>query len=128
MIVKASGGSPLVQPKLYRTVSLSSILQAEQQDRFLQLGELNQLVAFFSSGSKRLEVAELLTRNADFLVSRAADKIFVGGSALSYLERPQASFLVTESSSDMLNSVTLTVIAPGRYCRIVESVRFTNLH
>nr|YP_009394970.1 phycobilisome linker polypeptide [Polysiphonia stricta]ARW63532.1 phycobilisome linker polypeptide [Polysiphonia stricta] len=123
MIVKASGGSPLVQPKLYKTVSLSSILQAEQQDRFLQLGELNQLVAFFSSGNKRLEIAELLTRNANFLVSRAADKIFVGGSALSYLERPQASFLdmgstndVTisqelsgNSSTDFLNNISLTV-------------------
>nr|YP_009398264.1 phycobilisome linker polypeptide [Thaumatella adunca]ARW67450.1 phycobilisome linker polypeptide [Thaumatella adunca] len=93
MIVKASGGSPLVQPKLYRTVSLSSILQAEQQDRFLQLGELNQLISFFSSGSKRLEIANLLTKNANFLVSKAADKIFVGGSPISYLERPQAAFL-----------------------------------
>nr|YP_009399520.1 phycobilisome linker polypeptide [Dictyomenia sonderi]ARW69126.1 phycobilisome linker polypeptide [Dictyomenia sonderi] len=93
MIVKASGGSPLVQPKMYKTVSLSSILQAEQQDRFLELGELSQLVSFFSSGNQRLEVAQLLTKNANFLVSRAADKIFVGGSSISYLERPQASFL-----------------------------------
>nr|YP_010619093.1 Phycobilisome linker polypeptide [Pterosiphonia complanata]WAX03106.1 Phycobilisome linker polypeptide [Pterosiphonia complanata] len=93
MIVKASGGSPLVRPKIYRTVALSSILQAEQQDRFLQLGELSQLVSFFSSGNKRLEVAELLTKNANFLVSKAADKIFIGGSSISYLERPQASFL-----------------------------------
>nr|WGH12903.1 Phycobilisome linker polypeptide [Echinothamnion sp.] len=101
MIVKASGGSPLVQPKLYKTVSLSSILQAEQQDRFLQLGELNQLVSFFSSGNQRLQVAELLTKNANFLVSKAADKIFVGGSSISYLERPQASFLETNSDNEV---------------------------
>nr|ARW69332.1 phycobilisome linker polypeptide [Polysiphonia sp.] len=110
MIVKASGGSPLVKPKLYRTVALNSILQAEQQDRFLQLGELNQLVSFFSSGNKRLEIAELLTKNANFLVSRAADKIFVGGSSISYLERPQASFLDTNSSDlmsqDLLGSAS----------------------
>nr|YP_010850638.1 Phycobilisome linker polypeptide [Lophurella hookeriana]WGH13298.1 Phycobilisome linker polypeptide [Lophurella hookeriana] len=108
MIVKASGGSPVVKPKLYKTVSLSSILQAEQQDRFLQLGELNQLVSFFSSGNKRLEAAQLLTKNADSLVSKAADKIFVGGSSISYLERPQASFLDSNLSSEISMSQELS--------------------
>nr|YP_009397654.1 phycobilisome linker polypeptide [Dipterosiphonia australica]ARW66840.1 phycobilisome linker polypeptide [Dipterosiphonia australica] len=108
MIVKASCGSPLVQPKLYKTVSLSSILQAEQQDRFLQLGELNQLVSFFSSGNKRLEIAQLLTKNANFLVSRAADKIFVGGSSISYLERPQASFLDIIAGDEVSTSQQLS--------------------
>lgn len=93
MNVKASGGSPLTKPQLYRTASISTIAQAEQQDRFLQLGELNDLVTFLNSGIKRLETAELITRNANILVSKAADKIFVGGSAISYLERPQVSFL-----------------------------------
>nr|YP_009397451.1 phycobilisome linker polypeptide [Dasyclonium flaccidum]ARW66637.1 phycobilisome linker polypeptide [Dasyclonium flaccidum] len=100
MIVKASGTSPVIQPKLYRTVSIASIIQAEQQDRFLQLGELNQLVTFLNSGNKRLEIAELLTKNANFLVSKAADKIFVGGSPISYLERPQASFLDIDSNNN----------------------------
>nr|YP_010156025.1 phycobillisome linker protein [Cumathamnion serrulatum]QQY85241.1 phycobillisome linker protein [Cumathamnion serrulatum] len=99
MIVKANSGSPLVEPKLYQTVSISSITQAEQQDRFLQLGELNQLVSFFNSGSKRLEIANTLGKNANFLVSKAADKIFVGGSPISYLERPQAAFLDIDSSN-----------------------------
>ncbi len=40
MSVKASGGSPIAKPQLYRTASISTIAQAEQQDRFLQLGEL----------------------------------------------------------------------------------------
>nr|YP_009502144.1 phycobillisome linker protein [Porolithon onkodes]ASB29745.1 phycobillisome linker protein [Porolithon onkodes] len=93
MSVKASGGSPLAIPQLYRTASISTIAQAEQQDRFLQLGELNELVTFLNSGIKRLEVAELIAKNANILVSKAADKIFVGGSAISYLEKPQASFL-----------------------------------
>nr|QVQ56755.1 phycobilisome linker polypeptide [Erythrocystis saccata] len=104
MIVKASGGSTLLQPKLYTTASLSSILQAEQQDRFLQLSELNQLVSFFSSGNKRLQIAQLISSNADFLVAQAANKIFVGGSPLSYLERPQASFL----NDDFKNSIPLS--------------------
>lgn len=98
MSVKASGGSPLARPQLYRTASISTIAQAEQQDRFLQLGELNELVTFLNSGIKRLEIAELIAKNANILVSKAADKIFVGGSAISYLEKPQASFLL---DSDM---------------------------
>ena len=98
MVVRYSSGSPTVQPKLYRTVSILSIMQAEQQDRFLQLGELNQLSVFLNSGSKRLMIANTLAQNANLLVARAADKIFVGGSAVSYLERPQASFLDSNTS------------------------------
>lgn len=106
MIVKASGTSPLIKPKLYKTASISSILQAEQQDRFLQLGELNQLVSFLNSGNKRLEIADLLAKNSDFLVSKAADRIFVGGSPISYLEKPQASF------SDNINSIDTKFVKP----------------
>lgn len=102
MVVRYSSGSPSVQPKLYRTVSILSIMQAEQQDRFLQLGELNQLVTFLNSGNKRLIISSILTQNADFLVAKAADRIFVGGSAVSYLERPQASFL--ESQDKVIKS------------------------
>nr|QVY58281.1 phycobilisome core-membrane linker polypeptide [Kappaphycus striatus] len=104
MSVKASSGSPLARPQLYRTASISTIAQAEQQDRFLQLGELNELVAFLNSGNKRLEVAELLSKNANILIAKAADKIFVGGSAISYLERPQASFLA-DSFSESMSSI-----------------------
>nr|YP_009397858.1 phycobilisome linker polypeptide [Sonderella linearis]ARW67044.1 phycobilisome linker polypeptide [Sonderella linearis] len=100
MIVKATGTSPLIKPKLYKTASLANIMQAEQQDRFLQVGELNQLVFFLNSGNKRLEIANLLSKNANFLVSKSSDKIFVGGSPISYLERPQASFLDINSSND----------------------------
>lgn len=62
MIVKASSGSSIVQPQLYRTASISNIVKAEQQDRFLQLGELNELVSFFNSGNKRLEIAQILSK------------------------------------------------------------------
>nr|YP_009313102.1 Phycobilisome linker polypeptide [Dermonema virens]SCW21356.1 Phycobilisome linker polypeptide [Dermonema virens] len=101
MSVKASGGSPVAQPQLYRTAAISTIIQAEQQDRFLQLGELNQLVAFLNSGNRRLEIANILTQNADLLVAKAADKIFTGGSAISYLERPQAAFVDNTSTGSM---------------------------
>lgn len=103
MIVKASGGSPLVQPKLYRTASMTAIMQAEQQDRFLQLGELNDLVTFLNSGNKRLEIASILAKNSNFLVSKAADKIFVGGSPISYLEKSQASLLEIDINVDIVS-------------------------
>nr|YP_010471110.1 phycobillisome linker protein [Synarthrophyton patena]UVF62939.1 phycobillisome linker protein [Synarthrophyton patena] len=102
MRVKASGGSPTAKPQLYRTASMSTIAQAEQQDRFLQLGELNELVTFLNSGVKRLEVADLLAKNANILVSKSADKIFVGGSAISYLETSQASFLFENNFNEQI--------------------------
>ncbi len=103
MSVNASGGSPLTAPKLYRTAPISTIVQAEQQDRFLQLGELNELIVFLNSGVKRLKIADFLAKNASILVSKAADKIFIGGSPISYLERPQASFLSEVDTSGMID-------------------------
>nr|YP_009346847.1 phycobilisome core-membrane linker protein [Gracilaria firma]APR74382.1 phycobilisome core-membrane linker protein [Gracilaria firma] len=121
MSIKAVGGSPLVYPQLFRTASISAITQAEQQDRFLQLGELNQLVTFLNSGNKRLEVADILTQNADILVSKAADKIFVGGSPISYLERPQASFLSTDTLNNQLKSQSLSGNIQNNLAGIVSS-------
>ncbi|MEA5534037.1 phycobilisome rod-core linker polypeptide [Crocosphaera sp. XPORK-15E] len=88
MSVKASGGSSLARPQLYQTVPVSAISQAEQQDRFLGKTELSELVAYFQSGSKRLEIAQTLTSNSDLIVSRAANRIFTGGSPMAYLEKP----------------------------------------
>nr|ARO91244.1 phycobilisome linker polypeptide [Rhodochaete parvula]ASK39674.1 phycobilisome core-membrane linker protein [Rhodochaete parvula] len=99
MSVQASGGSPLVKPQMYRTNSILAIKQAEQQDRFLQTGELSQLAFFLNSGVQRLEIANILTKNANILISRAADKIFVGGAAISYLERPQAAISDDENKT-----------------------------
>jgi phycobilisome core-membrane linker protein len=88
MSVKASGGSSLARPQLYQTVPVSAISVAEQQDRFLAKSELNELTAYFNSGAKRLEIAQTLTNNSDLIVSRAANRIFTGGSPMSYLEKP----------------------------------------
>lgn len=89
MTVKASGGSSVARPQLYQTLPVSTISQAEQQDRFLARGELGELSSFFSSGLKRLEIAGTLTRNSELIVSRAANRIFVGGSPMAYLEKPE---------------------------------------
>ncbi|GAB4378850.1 MAG: phycobilisome rod-core linker polypeptide [Elainellaceae cyanobacterium] len=89
MSVKASGGSSVARPQLYQTVPVATISQAEQQDRFLGRGELSELSSYFSSGLKRLEIAQVLTQNSELIVSRAANRIFVGGSPLAFLEKPR---------------------------------------
>lgn len=88
MTVRASGGSSVARPNLYQTLPVSTISQAEQQDRFLAKGELDELLGYFGSGAKRLAIAEVLTRNSDLIVSRAANRIFVGGSPMAFLEKP----------------------------------------
>ena len=88
MSVTASGGSSLARPQLYQTVAVSAILQAEQQDRYLEQGELKELTAYYKSGFQRLNIAQTITNNADIIVSRAANRIFTGGSPMSYLEKP----------------------------------------
>lgn len=88
MSIKASGGSSLARPQLYQTVAVSTIIQAEQQDRFLNKTELGELDTYFKSGAKRLEIAQIITNNSDLIVSRAANRIFTGGSPMSFLEKP----------------------------------------
>lgn len=88
MSVTASGGSSLARPQLYQTVGVSTILQAEQQDRYLEQGELKELTEYYKSGSQRINIAQTITNNADIIVSRAANRIFTGGSPISYLEKP----------------------------------------
>ncbi|HIK07814.1 MAG TPA: phycobilisome rod-core linker polypeptide [Trichormus sp. M33_DOE_039] len=88
MSVKASGGSSVARPQLYQTLAVATISQAEQQDRFLGTGELKELASYFASGAKRLEIAQTLTENSEIIVSRAANRIFVGGSPMAFLEKP----------------------------------------
>jgi phycobilisome core-membrane linker protein len=101
MSVKASGGSSVARPQLYQTLALSTITQAEQQDRFLGTGELNELESYFASGAKRLEIAQTLTDNSEIIVSRAANRIFVGGSPMAFLEKLKEPELATVASGGM---------------------------
>jgi phycobilisome core-membrane linker protein len=89
MSVKASGGSSVARPQLYQTVPVATIIQAEQQDRFLGSGELSELASYFRSGKQRLEIADIISKNADLIVSRAANRIFVGGTPMAFLEKPR---------------------------------------
>ena len=88
MTVTASSGSSRVAPQRYDTLPLSSVREAEQQDRFLDGGELNTLVTFFQSGQLRVEATRRLSANAETIVARAANRIFAGGTPLSYLDAP----------------------------------------
>nr|YP_002048857.1 anchor polypeptide LCM [Paulinella chromatophora]ACB42647.1 anchor polypeptide LCM [Paulinella chromatophora] len=88
MTVTASSGSPRVSPQLYDTLPLSSVRQAEQQDRFPDGGELGSLITFFRSGRYRITAAQRISANADAIVAQAANRIFAGGTPLSYLDRP----------------------------------------
>jgi len=88
MTVTASSGSTRVTPQRYDTLPLSSVRQAEQQDRFPDGGELDALTTFFQSGQTRVRVAQRLSANAAAIVAKAANRIFSGGTPLSYLDSP----------------------------------------
>jgi phycobilisome core-membrane linker protein len=101
MSVKASGGSSVARPQLYQTVPVSTITQAEQQDRFLGKSELDSLLTFYSSGTKRLAIAQALTVNSEIIVSRSANRIFTGGSPMAFLEKPAAAPVMTVAGTVM---------------------------
>lgn len=115
MSVKASGGSSVARPQLYQTVPVATITQAEQQDRFLAKGELDELLSYFGSGAKRLAIAELLTKNSDLIVSRAANRIFVGGSPMSYLEKPPVEAPVMTAAGTALDNREATRLGTATY-------------
>ena len=100
MTVTASSGSPRVSPQRYDTLPLSSVRQAEQQDRFPDRGELDILITFFQSGNLRVEAARRLSANATAIVAKAANRIFAGGTPLSYLDLPAAA--ATDNSASPL--------------------------
>ncbi len=113
MSVKASGGTTVARPQLYQTVPLSTISQAEQQDRFLGRGELDALNVYFKSGAKRLEIAQVLTQSSDLIVSRAANRIFAGGSPMSFLEKPKEDLVAVGSVSSRTTGTELFVSSGG---------------
>jgi phycobilisome core-membrane linker protein len=95
MTTRKNSGLVSVNTQLYKTTPIQSILQAEQQDRFLQPTELSQLLSYMKSGILRLEIAETLSQNSTNIVNTAANRIFVGGSPLSYLEKPEEPIDIT---------------------------------
>nr|UNJ15599.1 phycytochrome bilisome core-membrane linker protein [Cyanidiaceae sp.] len=113
MGLRTSSGSPLVKPKFYKTSASNVISVAEKQDRFLNLGELTDLNTYFGSGNRRLDIAKVISLNANLIISRAADRIFVGGSPLSFLERPQAAVTLTPDQASATSIQSITSLSPG---------------
>ncbi|MGB0561273.1 MAG: phycobilisome rod-core linker polypeptide [Spirulinaceae cyanobacterium] len=97
MSITASGGSSLAKPQLYQTATTTAIAQAEQQDRFPDQRELGTLKTFFESGEQRLTIAQTIAQNSQLIVSRAANRIFTGGSPISFLEQPEPDEADTQS-------------------------------
>lgn len=89
MTDRINGGSPTVHPQLYHTVPTAVILGAQQRDRYLTQNEAKELSAFFGTGLQRLEIAQTLSQQANNIVAAGANRIFVGGNAMAYLERPE---------------------------------------
>jgi phycobilisome core-membrane linker protein len=125
MSVKASGGGSQSRPNLYQTLPVATISQAEQQDRFPAMGELGELSSYFKSGAKRIEIAKVLSDNSDLIVSRAANRIFVGGSPMAFLEKPPVeekaatSFASgTTQTANTLGTVTFVEAKGGFFSNI----------
>ncbi|MEO1349402.1 MAG: phycobilisome rod-core linker polypeptide [Cyanobacteria bacterium J06635_15] len=89
MTDQINGGSPVVHPQQYHTVPTAVIIGAQQRDRYPNQSEAKELLAFFGSGLRRLEIAQTLTQQADKIVAAGANRIFVGGNPMIYLERPE---------------------------------------
>jgi phycobilisome core-membrane linker protein len=104
MSVTASSGAVNARPRLYQTAITSTISQIEQQDLFATRSELDDLSTYFQSGLKRIEIAAILSQNSDNIVSKAASRIFTGGSAMAFLERPKdANELEVDRSGVVVN-------------------------
>lgn len=120
MTVTASSGSTRVAPQRYDTLPLSSVRQAEQQDRFPDGGELDSLTTFFQSGQMRVAAAKRLSANAEAIVARAGNRIFVGGTLLSYLDAPlspaaaEATPLATDQAAFQRSVQTFAGGTPSR--------------
>ncbi|MGF1523010.1 MAG: phycobilisome rod-core linker polypeptide [Leptolyngbyaceae cyanobacterium] len=88
MTDRTNGGSPVVHPQQYHTVPTSILAEAQQRDRYLNQAEAKELSLFFSMGLKRLEIAQTLTQQAGKIIAAGANRIFVGGNPMAYLEQP----------------------------------------
>lgn len=127
MTITASGGSSLARPQLYQTVPTSAIAQAEQQDRFPDMRELGELKAFFDSGNKRIAIAQTISQNADIIVSRAANRIFTGGSPMAFLEKPAEDNTVVApasgTSAEGVDPGTVTFVESGGGNSVLDSIK-----
>jgi phycobilisome core-membrane linker protein len=93
MAIKATSGSNVARPRRFNTVMVETIDGACTEDRYFSSGELESMKNYFNEAQKRLAVSQIIISNAESIVSRAATRIFQGGSPMAYapqqLQRPK---------------------------------------
>jgi phycobilisome core-membrane linker protein len=77
-----------------------AINSVNAEDRYFNSGELAQADRFFADGERRIAIVQKLTDNAETIVSRAANRIFTGGSPMSYSERRMVKSRTASSGVD----------------------------
>ncbi|WP_017325379.1 phycobilisome rod-core linker polypeptide [Synechococcus sp. PCC 7336] len=115
MGINTSAGTVVSRPRLYQTVPVSTLSQAEQQDRFPTPTELDRLADFYRLGQLRLQVAGTISQNYEGIVSQAAGRIFTGGAAMTYLEKPleDTDGTMEQSSSSALGTEFVVEASQG---------------
>ncbi|WP_287127500.1 phycobilisome rod-core linker polypeptide [Candidatus Cyanaurora vandensis] len=84
MAIKGTSGSNIARPRFFNTVMVETIEGANAEERYFNPGEINSMVGYFSDAQRRLAIVQLLSANSETIVSRAAGRIFSGGSAMAY--------------------------------------------
>ncbi len=84
MAIKATSGSNVARPRRFNTVMVETIDGACTEDRYFSSGELESMKGYFNEAQKRLAVSQIIISNAESIVSRAATRIFQGGSPMAY--------------------------------------------
>lgn len=87
MSIKGTSGSNVARPRLFKTVMTEALNSVTAEDRYFNSGEIAQVDRFFADGQRRVAIAKQITDNAETIVSRAANRIFTGGTPMSYSER-----------------------------------------
>ncbi len=100
MSIRGTSGSNVARPRLFKTVMTETINSINAEDRYLNSGEISQVEQFFLDGQRRIAIVAKLAENAETLVSRAANRIFTGGSPMAYSERTKAKARKDVRTSD----------------------------
>ncbi|WP_218080833.1 phycobilisome rod-core linker polypeptide [Anthocerotibacter panamensis] len=119
MPIKGTSGSNIARPRFYNTVMVETIEGANAEERYFNPGELSSMAGFFNDAQRRLAIVQILTTNAEAIVSRAAGRIFTGGSPMAFSvqqanrqkdaekERVSARVVQAESEQPIGNEVVI---------------------
>ncbi len=106
MAIKGTSGSTIARPRYYNTVMVEVIEGANAEERYFNLGEIDSMASFFNDAQRRLAISQALTANAETIVSRAAARIFAGGSPMAYSPQQLAKQKLERSQVTVLSAVS----------------------